>query len=127
MKEADIEKTGFTLMNRSYVFLRMPFGLTNAPRTFQFAMTKIFSDLAFVKIYLDDILVHSKTLEDHLTHLQHVFQCIKYYGVSVNFENSNFGLEEIKYLGFVINKEGIKANLTAVSDIKFKHQRLESN
>ncbi|KAG0420343.1 Retrovirus-related Pol polyprotein from transposon 17.6 [Dictyocoela roeselum] len=62
MNEDDVDKTGFTLLNRSYVFLRMPFGLTDAPRTFQYAMTKIFSDLEFVKIYLDDILVHSKTL-----------------------------------------------------------------
>lgn len=120
MKDSDIEKTGFTLMNRSYVFLRMPFGLTNAPRTFQYAMTKIFSDLEFVKIYLYDILVHSKTLEYHFTHLQCVFQRIKTYGMSVNFEKSNFGLEEIKYLGFVINKDGIKANITAISDMELK-------
>ncbi|KAG0435924.1 Retrovirus-related Pol polyprotein from transposon opus, partial [Dictyocoela muelleri] len=120
MKESDIEKTGFTLMNRSYVFLRMPFGLTNAPRTFQYAMTKIFSDLEYVKIYLDDILVHSKTLEEHFNHLKNVFQRIKSYGMSVNFEKSNFGLEEIKYLGFVINKDGIKANITAISDTKLR-------
>ncbi|KAG0436847.1 Retrovirus-related Pol polyprotein from transposon 17.6 [Dictyocoela muelleri] len=120
MKESDIEKTGFTLMNRSYVFLRMPFGLTNAPRTFQYAMTKIFSDLEYVKIYLDDILVHSKSLEDHFLHLKNVFQRIKSFGMSVNFEKSNFGLEEIKYLGFVINKYGVKANTTAISDLKLR-------
>ncbi|KAG0439275.1 hypothetical protein DMUE_2549 [Dictyocoela muelleri] len=104
-------------MNRSYVFLRMPFGLRKALRTFQYAMKKIFSDLECVKIYLDDILVHSKTLEDHLIHLKNVFQRIKSYGMSVNFEKSNFKLEEIKYLGFVINKYGIKAIL-----LRFKIQ-----
>ncbi|KAG0420195.1 Retrovirus-related Pol polyprotein from transposon opus [Dictyocoela roeselum] len=120
IKARDIEKTGFSLLNRSYVFLRMPFGLTNAPRTFQFAMTQIFGDLNYVKIYLDDILVHSQTLEDHIKHLRTVLSRIKKHDMSINFEKSNFCQEEIRYLGLVINKNGIRANTSEISALKIR-------
>ncbi|KAG0437435.1 Retrovirus-related Pol polyprotein from transposon 17.6 [Dictyocoela muelleri] len=61
----DIEKTGLKILNRTYVFKRMPFGLCNAPATFQKAMNSLFNNVDNLLIYLYDILVYSRNIEDH--------------------------------------------------------------
>ena len=68
--EESREKTAFVLPFGHHEFNRLPFGATNAPRTFQMAMNRVFSNLSFVKVYLDDILVHSDTLENHYDHVR---------------------------------------------------------
>ncbi|GBG84195.1 hypothetical protein CBR_g38166 [Chara braunii] len=72
----DQPKTAFRLSFGHYEFTVMPFDLTNAPATFQTAMNDIFRDILeeYVLVYLDDILVYSRTLEDHLRHLRNVLQ-----------------------------------------------------
>lgn len=77
MHEDSIAKTAFSICNQQYEFLRMPFGLANAPRTFQRAMTKLFDGFSFVKVYLNDILVHSKSESKHFEHLIQVFIMLK--------------------------------------------------
>ena len=82
----------------------MPFGLMNVGAMFQRAMDIAFSKEKdkFVVIYLDDIIVYSKTDEKHLQHLERVFlKCIKF-GVSLNPKKSHFALEEGKLLGHII-------------------------
>ncbi|KAG0430222.1 Retrovirus-related Pol polyprotein from transposon, partial [Dictyocoela muelleri] len=74
MRKEDIPKTGFRMLNQSFVFLRMPFGLCNAPRTFQENMEKILEALDFIYIYLDDILIFSKSYAEHIEHLKLVFE-----------------------------------------------------
>lgn len=69
MNTEDIEKTSFVILGDQFEYLRMPFGLSQAPRTFQSAMRRIFGDLKYVKIFLDDILVHSNSISERINGL----------------------------------------------------------
>jgi hypothetical protein len=60
-----------------FKFCRMPFGLAGAPSTFQRMLNQIFRDLPIVTVYIDDMLVHSTTLQEHVRHLQQVFQRLR--------------------------------------------------
>ena len=71
--EDSIPKTAFTLPFRKYEYLKVPFGLAQAPAYFQELMNKVLKDLPFAIAYLDDIIIYSKTAEEHLDHLQQAF------------------------------------------------------
>ncbi|KAF9761101.1 Retrovirus-related Pol polyprotein from transposon 17.6 [Nosema granulosis] len=86
----DIEKTAFVVPWGHYEFLRMPFGLTSAPREFQRCMSDLFAEVDFVRIFLDDVLIFSKSTEEHAQHLQIVFDILTSAGASINFENPPF-------------------------------------
>lgn len=72
----DVPKTAFTAAGEHYEFMVLPFGLTNAPATFQRCMNGLFRHLPFVAVYLDDILIFSKTAEEHLQHIRQVLQIL---------------------------------------------------
>ncbi|KAG0435213.1 Polyprotein P3 [Dictyocoela muelleri] len=82
--------TAFCLENEKFKWLRMPFGLSNAPRTFQRAIVTIFSKLSFVKIYLDDIIIHSKNKDDHANHLKTDIQLLTKITLRSIFKNMNY-------------------------------------
>ncbi len=79
IEEEDKMKTAFVCEFGQFEFNRMPFGLTNAPSTFQRLMNRIFKDLLYksVLVYLDDIIIFSKTFQEHLEHLEQVFTTLK--------------------------------------------------
>ena len=105
----DIHKTAFRTQFGLYEYVVMPFGLTNAPATFNRMMEKIFQKhRAFVGVFFDDIIIHSSTLEEHKAHLQTVFEELQAHKLYVNDKKSEFFMTEIKYLGHVISKEGIR-------------------
>ncbi|KAG0440173.1 Retrovirus-related Pol polyprotein from transposon 17.6 [Dictyocoela muelleri] len=91
-------------MNKTYVFKKMPFGLCNAPSTFQQAINSIFRNCDNVLIYINDILLYSKTLDEHKELLEKAFGILTSYNVSVNFGKSSFARDEIEFLGHKIYK-----------------------
>lgn len=118
MNLKDAYKTSFVINGQQYEFLRMPFGLTNAPRTFQMAMKTMLGQLTYVKIFLDDVLIHSKDLTDHVKHVETVLQIFNENGVSINFSKSVFGESQVKYLGHIIDKNGIKSDTSKIDKLK---------
>ena len=90
----------------------MPFGLCNAPAVFQRAMDTVLAGLIGVcaYVYVDDIIIYSKNMNDHEKHLQSVFDRLREAGLELKPTKCVFGLKEVKLLGFILNKEGIKAD-----------------
>eukprot|EP00253_Pinus_taeda_P018243 PITA_18243 len=109
IKEEDIAKTAFRTRYGHYEFVVLPFGLTNAPATFMCLMNSIFHQYLdrFVLIFIDDILVYSRTVEEHQEHLRKVLQTLREHQLYAKFSKCDFFKEEIQYLGHVISKEGI--------------------
>ncbi|PKA46799.1 putative mitochondrial protein [Apostasia shenzhenica] len=97
----------------------MRFGLTNAPSTCQCVMNKVFKDQLrqFVLVFFYDILVYSKTWEDHIPHLEEVFQILLANSLHVKESKCEFGTNQISYLGHVISAEGVKAEPEKIETI----------
>ena len=119
MNEEDREKAAFTCHMGLYQFRVMPFGLAGAPGVFQQLMSIVLEDMEkFAMAYLDDILVFSKSPEEHFRHLQSVFDRLKKHGLKLKLPKCQFLKEETKYLGFIINKDGVKPDLDKVEVIR---------
>jgi hypothetical protein len=97
----------------------MPFGLTNALATFCNLMNDVLYDYLdrFVVVYLDDIVIYSDSLEEHLSHLRLVFQCLRKDKLYVKKEKFEFCREKITFLGHVINQERIQMDRKKVAAI----------
>lgn len=110
--ERDRHKTAFRTRYGHYEFNVMPFGLTNAPATFQTLMNNIFRDMLdeCVLVYLDDILIYSKTKEEHEEHLRKVLQRLKDNHLYGRIRKCLFFVDTIEYLGHIISPDGIRAN-----------------
>ena len=105
----DEHKTAFRTHHGLYEFLVMPFGLTNAPASFQSLMNTIFAPLMRqgVLMFIDDILVYSKTLDQHIQHLKQVFQIIRDNQFLIKKSKCAFAQQKIEYLGHVISSQGV--------------------
>ena len=108
VKKEHRERTAFVFNNTLYEWNFMPFGPTNAPSFFQYTMMNLFKDLEFVIVYLDDISIVSNTKEEHKQHLKMVFDILKKHGIRLRIDKCIFGVQETQFLGFLINKIGIK-------------------
>jgi hypothetical protein len=119
MAEKDIDKTAFRTHHGHYEFLVMPFGLTNAPSTFQSLMNEIFKGLLrrYVLVFFYDILVYSKTWEEHLNHLREVLEILQTHQLFVRRDKCQFGQDTICYLGHVISRHGVAMDLEKISAI----------
>ena len=102
-----------------FQFCRMPFGLSGVPALFQRLMDKICCDLPFTATYLDDLLIHSQTLQDHKEHLHILFECLSQAGLILWSDKCTIGLTKVKYLGRTFSGKGMELDpqkIAAVSD-----------
>ena len=109
MHPSSHEKTAFATHNGLYEFLVMPFGLTNSGASFQRLMGHILRGLEyrFALIYIDDIIIFSKAVEEHLSHLEEVFKRLREANVKLNPKKCSFVKQIVKYLGHVVTPDGI--------------------
>jgi hypothetical protein len=97
----------------------MSFGLTNAPAHFTYLMNSVFMPELdkFVVVFIDDILIYSKTEEEHAKHLRIVLTCLREHQLYAKFSKCAFWLEEIQFLGHVLSANGIAVDPSKVKDI----------
>ncbi|MCO5563769.1 hypothetical protein L7F22_017416 [Adiantum nelumboides] len=115
----DILKTAFRTTFGLYEYLVMPFGLTNAPATFNRMMERIFRPHRnFTGVFFDDVIIYSKSMEEHKKHLQVIFQALRDNKLFINQKKSEFFLQEIQYLGHIISKSGIHMDPSKLEVIK---------
>ena len=120
MDEDSIPLTTFTVGPLGfYECVRMPFGLTNVPATFQRLMESCLGDLhlKYCIIYLDDIIIFSKTPGEHLKRLQSVFEKLDEAGLRLKPGKCEFFRLQLEYLGHVVSKEGIETNPKKIAAI----------
>jgi hypothetical protein len=112
-------KTAFRTRYGHFEYLVMPFGLTNAPATFQSYINSALREYLddFCVVYLDDILIYSKSMEEHVKHVRKVLKKLLEYGLYASLEKCQFHVEEVEFLGFVVTPEGVSMEKDKVATI----------
>ncbi|TIA68013.1 hypothetical protein E3P91_04182 [Wallemia ichthyophaga] len=120
IKDEDVPKTAFTSKFGHYEFMVMPFGLCNAPSSFQYLMNSIFQDLLdeYVVVYLDDIMVYSRTKKDHLQHLTEIFRRLRDYKLYVKLKKCEFMKSKVEYLGHIVGNNSITPDVHKTKAIR---------
>jgi hypothetical protein len=97
----------------------MPFGLANTPTTFMDLMNRVFYDFLdqVVVVFIDDILIYSKSLEEHEDHLRHVLQRLKEKWLYAKFSKCEFWLDKVVFLGHVVSKDSISVDTKKVEAV----------
>jgi len=121
IKKEDVPKTAFRTRYGNYEFLVLPFGLTNAPAYFMDLMNRVLHPFLdkFVVVFINDILVYSKSKEEHAEHLRIVLSTLAAHKLYAKFKKCDFWMEKVHFLGHVVTKEGISvdpAKIAAVVD-----------
>nr|AAM74397.1 Putative retroelement [Oryza sativa Japonica Group] len=119
IREEDIPKTAFTTRYGLYECTVMSFGLTNAPAFFMNLMNKVFMEFLdkFVVVFIDDILIYSKSEEEHEQHLRLVLEKLREHQLYAKFSKCDFWLTEVKFLGHVITAQGVAVDPSNVESV----------
>ncbi|KAL0544306.1 hypothetical protein IC582_019419 [Cucumis melo] len=109
IKDGDVPKTAFRSRYGHYEFIVMSFGLTNAPTVFMDLMNRVFREFldTFVIVFMDDILIYSKTEAEHEEHLRIVLQTLRDNKLYAKFSKCEFWLKQVSFLGHVVSKAGV--------------------
>ncbi|GJS47582.1 putative nucleotidyltransferase, ribonuclease H [Tanacetum coccineum] len=120
VREEDIPKTAFRKRYRHFEFTVMPFGLTNAPAVFMDLMNRVcmpYLDKFFI-VFIDDILIYSKSKEEHKVHLKLILELLEKEKLFGKFSKCKFWLQEVHFLGHVVNSEGIHVDPSKIEAVK---------
>ena len=120
IKPEDRHKTAFITMRGLYEFVVMAFGLCNAPPTFQRMMDAVITPEVrdFIETYVDDLMTHSSTFEDHLQHLRTTFTKLRENKLMVKLSKCKFAQQEVKFLGHLLSQGQLRTNPEAVAAIQ---------
>ncbi|RVW93684.1 Transposon Ty3-I Gag-Pol polyprotein [Vitis vinifera] len=120
VREEDVSKTAFRTRYGHYEFLVMPFGLTNAPAAFMDLMNRVFRAYLdrFVIVFVDDILIYSRSLEEHKQHLVTTLGTLRRHQLYGKLEKSEFWLTEVNFLGHVVSEAGIAIDHSKVEAVQ---------
>ena len=123
LKKRDRRKTAFACELGLFEWRRMPFGLCNASATIQRSIARALQRIqqrhgSVVMAYIDDIVIATETIEEHIARIKEVFECLREAGLKMRAEKCDFMRTETKYLGRVVSSEGIKPDPEAVIKIQ---------
>jgi hypothetical protein len=119
IQASDIPKIAFSTRYGLYKFLVMSFGLTNPPAYFMYLMNSIFMNELdkFVVVFIDDILIYSKSNAEHAKHLRIVLQRLRDHKLYAKFYKCEFWIDSVKFLGHTISKDGISMDPSKVQEV----------
>lgn len=119
IRDVDIPKTAFWTGYRHSEFTVMSFGLTNAFAAFMGLMNKVFINLSdlFMILFIDDILIYSKSKEQHETHLRQVLMTLRVNALYAKFSKCQLWLDKVAFRGHVVTQDGIEVDPTKVKAV----------
>lgn len=119
MSEESISKTAFSVPNGHFEYIRMPFGLKNGPATFQRMMDEILKSHIYKRcfVYMDDVIVFSRSLQDHMQDLKLIFSSLRSANLKVQPDKSEFLTKKVEFLGHIVTDKGLQPNPKKIAAI----------
>ena len=114
------DRSAFITHDGCYQFTRVPYGITNGPMAFQMLMSKVLRNInfKFALVFIDDILCHSATLEQHMNHLSAIFERLRHANLKLNPKKCQFAAQKVEYLGHILSDKGIQASSDKTDIVK---------